>query len=31
VLDHLLACVIGDPSLNDREWLIAEAERQRRA
>jgi hypothetical protein len=28
-LDHLLACVIGDPSLNQREWLLAEAERQR--
>ena len=28
-LDHLLACVIGDPSLNEREWLLAEAERQR--
>jgi putative nucleotidyltransferase with HDIG domain len=28
-LDHLLACVIGDPSLNDREWLLAEAERKR--
>jgi putative nucleotidyltransferase with HDIG domain len=30
-LEHLLACVIGDPSLNEREWLLAEAERQRRA
>jgi tRNA nucleotidyltransferase (CCA-adding enzyme) len=29
-LQHLLACVIGDPSLNEREWLLAEAERQRR-
>ena len=29
-LEHLLACVIGDPSLNQREWLLAEAERQRR-
>ncbi len=28
-LGHLLACVIGDPSLNEREWLLAEAERQR--
>ena len=29
-LEHLLACVIGDPTLNQREWLLAEAERQRR-
>ena len=29
-LEHLLACVIGDPSLNEREWLLSEAERQRR-
>ncbi|MDX6439802.1 MAG: hypothetical protein QOF45_2385 [Gaiellaceae bacterium] len=28
-LEHLLACVIGEPSLNEREWLLAEAERQR--
>ena len=28
-LDHLLACVIGDPGLNEREWLLAEAERRR--
>ena len=28
-LDHLLLCVIGDPSLNEREWLLAEAERLR--
>ena len=28
-LDHLLACVIGEPSLNERDWLLAEAERQR--
>ena len=28
-LDHLLARVIGDPSLNQREWLLAEAERLR--
>jgi hypothetical protein len=26
-LQHLLACVIGDPALNTREWLLAEAER----
>jgi tRNA nucleotidyltransferase (CCA-adding enzyme) len=26
-LDHLLSCVIGDPKLNTREWLLAEAER----
>jgi len=31
VLEHLLACVIGDPSLNTREWLLAEAARQQRA
>jgi tRNA nucleotidyltransferase/poly(A) polymerase len=30
-LDHLLGCVIGDPALNTREWLLAEAERQRSA
>ena len=29
VLRHLLACVIGDPALNTREWLLAEAERVR--
>jgi tRNA nucleotidyltransferase/poly(A) polymerase len=29
-LDHLLSCVIGDPSLNTREWLLAEAERELR-
>ncbi len=29
-LEHLLACVIGDPTLNERAWLLAEAERQRR-
>ena len=29
-LEHLLACVIGDPTLNQREWLLAEAKRQRR-
>ncbi|MHB1244154.1 MAG: CCA tRNA nucleotidyltransferase [Gaiellaceae bacterium] len=28
VLEHLLACVIGDPSLNTREWLLAEAGRR---
>jgi tRNA nucleotidyltransferase (CCA-adding enzyme) len=28
-LDHLLGCVIGDPALNTREWLLAEAERLR--
>jgi tRNA nucleotidyltransferase (CCA-adding enzyme) len=28
-LGHLLACVIGDPSLNTPEWLLAEAERLR--
>ncbi len=28
-LDHLLSCVIGDPALNTREWLLAEAERMR--
>jgi tRNA nucleotidyltransferase (CCA-adding enzyme) len=28
-LEHLLACVIGDPALNKREWLLAEAERLR--
>jgi hypothetical protein len=28
VLEHLLACVIGDPSLNTREWLLAEAARR---
>ena len=28
-LDHLLAVVIGDPALNTREWLLAEAERIR--
>jgi tRNA nucleotidyltransferase (CCA-adding enzyme) len=27
-LRHLLACVIGDPSLNTREWLLAEARRR---
>jgi tRNA nucleotidyltransferase (CCA-adding enzyme) len=29
LLEHLLACVIGDPSLNTREWLLAEAARVR--
>jgi tRNA nucleotidyltransferase/poly(A) polymerase len=29
LLQHLLACVMGDPSLNTREWLLAEAERRR--
>ena len=28
-LAHLLACVIGDPELNTRAWLLAEAERIR--
>ncbi|MGH3072477.1 MAG: CCA tRNA nucleotidyltransferase [Gaiellaceae bacterium] len=28
-LDHLLTSVIGDPALNTREWLLAEAERLR--
>ena len=28
-LEHLLSCVIGDPELNTREWLLAEAERVR--
>jgi tRNA nucleotidyltransferase (CCA-adding enzyme) len=28
-LEHLLACVIGDPGLNRPEWLLAEAERIR--
>jgi tRNA nucleotidyltransferase (CCA-adding enzyme) len=28
-LEHLLSCVIGDPELNTREWLLAEAERMR--
>ena len=28
-LQHLLGCVVGDPSLNTREWLLAEAERLR--
>jgi tRNA nucleotidyltransferase (CCA-adding enzyme) len=28
-LEHLLSCVIGDPELNTREWLLAEAERIR--
>ena len=28
-LEHLLSCVIGDPELNTREWLLAEAERLR--
>jgi tRNA nucleotidyltransferase (CCA-adding enzyme) len=28
-LQHLLGCVIGDPKLNTREWLLAEAERLR--
>jgi hypothetical protein len=27
-LDHLLSCVIGDPALNTREWLLAEAGRE---
>ncbi len=29
-LQHLLGCVIGDPRLNERGWLLAEAERIRR-
>ncbi len=29
-LEHLLAGVIGDPSLNTREWLLGEAKRLRR-
>ena len=29
-LEHLLSCVIGDPDLNTREWLLAEAERELR-
>ena len=28
-LQHLLGCVIGDPAVNTREWLLAEAERLR--
>jgi tRNA nucleotidyltransferase (CCA-adding enzyme) len=28
-LEHLLGCVIGDPEVNTREWLLAEAERVR--
>jgi tRNA nucleotidyltransferase (CCA-adding enzyme) len=28
-LEHLLAAVIGDPALNTREWLLAEAKRLR--
>jgi tRNA nucleotidyltransferase (CCA-adding enzyme) len=28
-LEHLLTCVIGDPRMNTREWLLAEAERLR--
>ena len=28
-LEHLLACVIGDPSLNDARVALSEAERQR--
>jgi tRNA nucleotidyltransferase/poly(A) polymerase len=28
-LEHLLAAVIGDPSLNTRDWLLAEADRMR--
>lgn len=28
-LEHLLGCVIGDPRLNTREWLLAEAARVR--
>ena len=30
-LQHLLACVVGDPGLNTREWLLAEAARKRAA
>ncbi|MBA2383125.1 MAG: CCA tRNA nucleotidyltransferase [Actinobacteria bacterium] len=30
VLQHLLSCVIGDPSLNTPDWLRAEAERELR-
>jgi hypothetical protein len=26
MLDHLLGCVVGDPGLNTRDWLLAEAE-----
>ncbi|HYK06716.1 MAG TPA: HD domain-containing protein [Gaiellaceae bacterium] len=29
VLGHLLGCVIGDPALNTRDWLLAEAARRR--
>jgi tRNA nucleotidyltransferase/poly(A) polymerase len=29
-LQHLLSAVIGDPSLNTRDWLLAEADRIRR-
>jgi tRNA nucleotidyltransferase (CCA-adding enzyme) len=29
-LEHLLSSVIGDPDLNTREWLLAEAERELR-
>jgi tRNA nucleotidyltransferase (CCA-adding enzyme) len=29
-LEHLLSAVIGDPSLNTRDWLLAEADRMRR-
>ena len=29
-LQHLLSCVIGDPSLNTPEWLLGEAERRLR-
>jgi tRNA nucleotidyltransferase (CCA-adding enzyme) len=29
-LQHLLGAVVGDPALNTREWLLAEAERIRR-
>ena len=29
LLDHLLGCVVGDPALNTRDWLLAEAERRR--
>ena len=28
-LEHLLTCVIGDPALNTRDWLLDEAERLR--
>ena len=30
-LQHLLACVIGEPERNTRAWLLAEAERRLRS